>query len=71
MNFRLRVLNLSQNLLESLPNFGKRCSIQELYLSRNQLHDLEDKEALEFLLECTTLKRLHLSFNKIEKVNER
>jgi len=67
----LKVLNLSQNLLESLPTFGKRCPIQELLLSRNQLQDMEDKEALEFLYECTTLKRLHLAFNKIEKVNER
>ena len=68
---RLRVLNLSQNMIEYMPNFGKRCNIQELFLSRNRLQDTEDKDALDFLTECCNLRRLYLAFNKIEHINER
>ena len=54
-----------------MPSFGRRCSIQELYMSRNRLQDTDEKEALEFLTECTTIRRLHLAFNKIEQINEK
>ncbi|CAG7785979.1 unnamed protein product [Allacma fusca] len=68
---RLKVLNLSQNLIEQMPNFGKRSNIQELFLSRNRLQDTEDRDALDFLLECFNLRRLYLAFNKIENINDR
>lgn len=54
-----------------MPNFGKKCPIQELSLSRNRLQDTDDKDALDFLLECSHLKRLFLGFNKIEHLSER
>lgn len=68
---RLKVFNLSQNLIEFMPNFGKRSPIQELYLSRNQLQDNENRNALDFLLDCTNIRRLYLAFNKIQHINER
>ncbi len=69
--FRLKILNLSQNQIEYMPSFGKKCPIQELSLSRNRLQDTDDKDALDFLLECSHLKRLFLGFNKIEHLSER
>ncbi|CAL8069940.1 unnamed protein product [Orchesella dallaii] len=68
---KLKVLNLSQNHIEYMPNFGKKCGIQELSLSRNRLQDTDDKDALEFLIDCSHLKRLFLGFNKIEHLSER
>ncbi len=69
--FRLKILNLSRNMIGNMPNFGKKCPINELYMSRNNLQDTDEKDALEFLSECGQLKRLHLGFNKIEQINER
>jgi len=58
-------------MVEYMPNFAKKSSIQELYMSRNRLKDADGKEALDFLLECTQLKRLHVAYNRIEHISEK
>ncbi|OXA64212.1 Protein phosphatase PHLPP-like protein [Folsomia candida] len=68
---RLKILNLSRNMIEHMPNFGKKCPVNELYMSRNKLQDTHEKDCLEFLSECGQLKRLHLGYNKIEHINDR
>lgn len=66
---RLRVLNLSQNCLTSLPLPNDRTDLnrlQEFYLSCNELDD----DVFAILSRYERLKILHLSYNRIEQIDD-
>jgi len=66
---RLKVLNLTQNQLVSLPLPNDRTDLnrlQELYLSANELDD----DVFAIISRYERLKILHLSFNRIEQLDD-
>ena len=66
---RLKILNLSENQLVSLPLPNDRTDLnrlQELYLSCNELVD----DAFAIISRYERLKILYLSYNKIEQVDD-
>lgn len=66
---RLKVLNLSNNHLLSLPLPNERSDLnrlQELYLSCNQLDD----DVFAIISRYERLKVLHLAYNRIEQVDD-
>lgn len=66
---RLRVLNLSQNQLVSLPLPNDRSDLnrlQELYLSCNELDD----DVFAIISRYERLKILYLAYNRIEQLDD-
>ena len=67
---KLKILNLSQNQLISLPLPNDRTDLnrlQELYLSFNEFDD----DVFAIISRYERLKILYLAYNKIEQVDDR
>ena len=66
---KLKILNLSQNQLVSLPLPNDRMDLnrlQELYLSCNELDD----DVFAIISRYERLKILHLAYNRLEQIDE-
>ena len=66
---KLKILNLSQNQLVSLPLPNDRMDLnrlQELYLSSNEFDD----DVFAIISRYERLKILYLAYNKIEQIDD-
>jgi hypothetical protein len=66
---KLKILNLSQNQLGSLPLPNDRTDLnrlQELYLSSNELDD----DVFAIISRYERLKILYLAYNRIEQIDD-